>query len=62
MLCFIAGNLEAGNSTFNLARCNGGCRSTFAGNSAMLPSDVIDFAIMSAQRFWRETVLLLDVM
>ena len=30
---------------------NGGRRSTFAGNSALLPSDVIDFAMLSAQRF-----------
>ena len=26
-------------------------RSTFAGNSALLPSDVIDFAMLPAQRF-----------
>ena len=25
-------------------------------------SDVIDFAMWPAQRFWRETVLLLDIM
>jgi len=43
-------------------RCNGGCRSTFAGNSALLSSDVIDFAMLPAQRFWWETVSLLDVM
>ena len=36
-----------------------GCRSTFAG--ALLPSDVID-SMLSAQRFWQETVLLLAVM
>ena len=42
-------------------RCNGGRRSTFAGNSALLHSDVIDFAMLPAQRFWRETVSLLDV-
>ena len=35
---------------------------SFAGNSALLLSDVIDFAILLAQRFWRETVSLLDVM
>ena len=29
---------------------NGGCRLTFAGNSALLPSDVIDFALLPAQR------------
>ena len=33
--------------------------STFAGNSALLPSDVIDFAMLLAQRIWGETVLLL---
>ena len=31
--------------------CNGGRRSTFVGNSALLPSDVIDFAMLPAQRF-----------
>ena len=29
---------------------NGGRRLTFAGNSALLPSDVIDFALLPAQR------------
>ena len=43
-------------------RCNGVRRSTFAGNSRLLSSDVIVFAMLPAQRFWRETVLLLDVM
>ena len=28
---------------------NGGRRSTFAGNSALFPSDAIDFAMLSAQ-------------
>ena len=37
-------------------RCNGGRRSMFAGNIALVPSDVIDFAMFPAQRFWRETV------
>ena len=41
------------------ARCNSGRRSTFAVNSALLPSDVI---YLPAQRFWRETVSLLDNM
>ena len=36
-------------------------RSAFAGNSALLPSDVIDL-MLPAQRSWRETVSLLDVM
>lgn len=36
--------------------------STFVGNSALLPSEVKDFATLPAQRFSRETVLsLLDV-
>ena len=47
---------------FMKLRCNGGHWSTFSGNSALLPSDVIDFAMLPAQRFWRETVALLDVM
>ena len=34
----------------------------FVGNNALFPYDVIDFAILSAHRFWRETVSLLDVM
>ena len=29
---------------------------------ALLPSDVIDFAMLPAQRFWRETVSSLDFM
>ena len=29
---------------------NGGRRSTYTGNSALLPSDVIDFALLPAQR------------
>ena len=29
---------------------NGGRRSTFVGNSALLPSDVINFALLPAQR------------
>ena len=29
---------------------NGSLRSTFVGNSALLPSDVIDFALFPAQR------------
>ena len=29
---------------------NGSCRSTFASNSALLPSDVVDFALLPAQR------------
>ena len=43
-------------------RCNGIRWSTFAGNSALLPADIIDFAMLPAQKFWRETVSLLGVM
>ena len=35
---------------------------TFVRKSALLPSDVIDFATLSSQRFCWETVSLLDVM
>ena len=40
-------------ATFNHAQftCNGGCQSTFAGNSELLPSDAIDFAMLPAQIF-----------
>ena len=38
MICYIAGNFEAGNSLNVKPRCNGTRRSTFAGNSALLPS------------------------
>jgi len=39
-------------TTFNhvLFTCNGGLRSTFAGNIALLPSDVTDFAMLPVQR------------
>ena len=37
------------NKTCN-GNSNGGRQSTFAGNSALLPSDVIDFALLPAQR------------
>ena len=43
-------------------RCNGSGRSTSAGNSALLPSDVIEIAAMlRSQRFWRKIVSFLDV-
>ena len=35
--------------TFN-GNSSGGRRSTFAGNSALLPSDVVDFALLPAKR------------
>ena len=40
----------------------GGRRSTFAGNSALLPSCVIDFEMILAQRLWPERVSSLAVM
>ena len=43
-------------------RCNGRRWSTFTGNSALLPSDVIDFAMLTTLKFWWETVSLLGVM
>ena len=42
LLCSKKRNTCNGNS-------NGGRRSTFAGNSALLPSDVIDFALLPAK-------------
>ena len=59
MICYIA---EISKLEFIKPRCNGGRQSTFAGNSALLPSDVIDLAMLLAQRLWREKVSLLDVM
>ena len=47
------------------SRCRRRCRclsSLFAGNSGLLPSDVIDFALLPAKRFLAGNVLLLDVM
>ena len=59
MICYIA---EISKLEFIKPRCNGGRPSKFAGNSALLPSDVIDLAMLLAQRLWREKVSLLDVM
>ena len=59
MICYIA---EISKLEFIKPRCNGGRPSTFAGNKALLPSDVIDLAMLLAQRLWREKVSLLDVM
>ena len=41
---------------------NGGCWSTFVGSRVLLPSNIMDFVMLPTQRFWQETVLLLDVM
>ena len=61
VICYIAIIFEAGHSLLKPC-CNGGRQSTFAGNSALLPSHVLDFAILHAQRFWRETISFLDFM
>ena len=61
MICYIASNFEAGKSLLK-PLWNGGCQSTFAGNNALLPPHVLDFAILHAQRFWRETLSFLDFM
>ena len=42
-------NFEAGNLT--KTRCDGGRRSTFSGNSVLLPSYVIDFAMFGGKQF-----------
>ena len=42
--------------------CNGCHWSTFTGNSILLPSGVIDFAMLTTQKFWWETVSLLGGM
>ena len=55
VICDIAGNFEARNS-LNLVL------TAVVGQRTLLPSGVIDFATLPAQRFWRETVSLLDVM
>ena len=52
--CYIAGN------SLNLAAT--AVVVNIVGISALLPSDVIDFAMLPTLRFWQETVLLLDVM
>ena len=49
-----AGHFEEGNS-LNLA-VTAVVRHKIAGNSAQLPSDVLYFAMLPSQRFWRETV------
>ena len=59
MICYIAGNFEAGNS-LNLA-VTVDVRQHSQETVHCYPADFIDFAMFSAQRFWRETVLLLDV-
>ena len=59
MICYTAGNFEAGNS-LNLA-VTAVVRQHLQETVHCYPADVIDFAMFPAQRFWRETDLLLDV-
>ena len=59
----VAGSFEAGNSF--KPHCNSDRQWTIAGrpgNSALLPPDIINFAMFPSQRFWWETVSFLDVM
>ena len=44
-------SLKFGAWKFIKPRCNGGLRSTFEGNSALLPSDVIDLQCCSLRDF-----------
>ena len=63
MICYITEKKKLKRSwKFIKPRCNSGRRSTFAGNRALRPSDVIDFAMLSAHRFWRETVFIVKLM
>ena len=50
------------NLKFIYPRYNCGPRSAFAGNSALLPSEVIDFEMLPLRDFGRKTVSLLDFM
>ena len=59
----LASNVIMKSIKFIKNRCNGGRRSTFAGNSAGVTLWCHRFfAMLPDQRFWRETVSLLDVM
>ena len=63
MICYITGNFEAGNSlnfavTFVVALVS----QYLQVRVQVLPSDVIDFAMLATQGFWREIVSLIDVM
>ena len=60
MICYITGNFEAGNSlNFAVVAL---VSQYLQVRVQVLPSDVIDFAMLATQGFWREIVLLLDVM
>ena len=58
VICYIPGNFEAGNS-LNLA-VTVVVQHLLVTINALLPTDIR--AMLPAQRFWWETVLLLDVM
>ena len=60
MICYITGNFEAGNS-FNFAVV-ALVSQYLQVRVQVLPSDVIDFAMLATQGFWREIVSLINVM
>ena len=57
-ICSVANGLKLKLPAIFFHTCCNGCQH----ETTLLPSDVIDFAMLPAQRFWRETVSLLDVM
>ena len=60
MICYITGNFEAGNSlNFAVVAL---VSQYLQVRVQVLPSDVIDFAMLATQGFWQEIVSLLDVM
>ena len=60
MICYITGNFEAGNSlNFVVVAL---VSQYLQVRVQVLPSDVIDFAMLATQGFWREIVSLFDVM
>ena len=60
MICYITGNFEAGNSlNFVVVAL---VSQYLQVRVQVLPSDVIDFAMLATQGFWWEIVSLLDVM
>ena len=60
MICYIAGNFDVGISLNLAVTAVVGQHSRVTVHRYSL--DVIDFAMLPAEKFWRETVLLLDVM
>ena len=62
MICYTAGNFEAGNSLNLAVTAVVGQHPRVTVHCTLLPSDVIEIAAMlPTQRFWREIVSLLDV-